>query len=364
MVLLYILGAIVFINCTYYLYFSKFSFYSRKESVDTPSIPVSVIVCAKNEATNLKKNIPLWLNQNYPLFELVLINDASLDETLEIIEEFAATDKRIKIVDVKNNEAFWGNKKYALTLGIKAARHEHLVFTDADCAPASNNWLSLMASKFSNQKELILGYGAYTRKKGFLNKLIRFETAITAIQYFSFALNGNPYMGVGRNLAYTSNLYFRNNGFMSHIKIMSGDDDLFVNEAATKNNTEICVYPDSFTLSEPKLTYREWFRQKQRHYTTSKFYKPRHKISLGAFYLFNFLFWLVAPLILVTPYWIIGLGIILHRFLFQYLIIGKGIKNLKEKDLIIAIPLYELLLIIIQLSIFISNKGENRIKWK
>lgn len=364
MVLLYFLGAIVFINCTFYFYFLKFSFYNRKDTSELPSIPVSVIVCAKNEAANLKKHIPLWLNQDYPLFELVLINDASLDDSLEIIEEFAASDNRIKIVDVKNNEAFWGNKKYALTLGIKAARHEHLVFTDADCAPASNQWLSLVASKFSNQKELILGYGAYIKKKGLLNKLIRYETATTAIQYFSYALNGNPYMGVGRNLAYTSNLYFRNNGFMSHIKIMSGDDDLFVNEAATRNNTEISIHPDSFTYSEPKLSYSEWFRQKQRHYTTSKYYKPKHKIALGIFYLFNLLFWIAGALTLLTSFWMFGLGLILLRLLIQYVIIGNGMKKLNESDLIFAVPFYELFLIFIQLSIFISNKGDNRVRWK
>lgn len=364
MILLYLLGAVVFINCIYYFFFSKFSFFQKSYSEELPSIPISVIVCAKNEAENLQKHIPLWLNQEYPLFELVLINDASVDETLEVIESFAKKDARIKIVNVKNNEAFWGNKKYALTLGIKAARHEHLVFTDADCAPASIKWLTLMASQFSSKKELVLGYGGYEKRKGILNKLIRFETVMTAVQYFSYALSGNPYMGVGRNLAYTSPLYFRNNGFMSHIKIISGDDDLFVNEVATKENTAVCTTPESFTYSEPKLTYREWFRQKQRHYTTSGHYKSKHKMLLGMYYLSNVLFWIIATLTLLTSFWMIGLGIILFRFLIQFLVIGKGMRKLQEKDLVFAIPLYELFLIFIQISIFISNKGDNRVRWK
>lgn len=364
MVLLYILGAVILINCIYYLFFSKFSFNSLSYSSEPPSIPVSVIVCAKNEADNLEKNIPLWLAQEYPLFELVLINDASMDESLEVMEKFAAEDDRIKIVNVKNNEAFWGNKKYALTLGIKAARHDHLVFTDADCFPASTKWLVLMASGFSQKKEIVLGYGGYERKKGILNKLVRFETLLTALQYFSSAMSGNPYMGVGRNLAYKTQLYYNNKGFMSHIKIPSGDDDLFVNEAATAKNTAICAHPDAFTYSQPKLTYKEWFRQKQRHYTTSKYYKTKHKIQLGLFYASNVFFWIMAAVVLLTDKWLIGLGLILFRFIVQYVVIGKAAQKLKEKDLIASIPLLEFFLLFIQISIFISNKGDSRVKWK
>lgn len=364
MVLLYVFGTVVLINCAYYILFSKFSFLKISEKTASEKYPVSLIVCAKNEAENLQKHIPLLQNQNHPNFEIILINDASIDETLEVMEAFAENDSRIQIVNVKNNEAFWANKKYALTLGIKRAKNKRLVFTDADCYPASNEWLANMASNFSDKKQLVLGYGAYEKRPGFLNKIIRFETLMTALQYFSYAKAGNPYMGVGRNLAYTSALYYENNGFMSHIKIPSGDDDLFVNEAGTSENTAICVNPEAFTYSLPKKKKKKWLIQKKRHYSTAKLYKPKHRFLLGMYYIFNLLFWLLAPLNLFTDFWIFGLGLILIRIVFQYLIIGNAAKKLKEADLLPLIPFYELFLIFTQLSIFISNSGEKNSRWK
>lgn len=364
MVFLYVFGVVTLINCVYFLLFSKFAFMDSAPKSNFETQPVSLIVCAKNEAENLKKHIPLWLAQDYPNFDLILINDASIDDTLEVIQSFAEKDNRIQVVNVKNNEAFWANKKYALTLGIKRSKHKRLVFTDADCYPASNQWLTTMVNNFSDEKELILGYGAYKKEKGFLNKLIRFETLMTAVQYFSYAKIGSPYMGVGRNLAYTSDLYYAVNGFMSHIKVPSGDDDLFVNEAATAKNVAISTTPNSFTYSIPKTSRKAWFTQKRRHYSTAKLYKLKHRLSLGIYYIFNFLFWPLAVFILLGDFWQIGLAIILLRLLIQYIIIGKAAKKLKEQDLVPFLPFFEIFLIFIQLSIFISNVGEKNSRWK
>ncbi|HBY70387.1 MAG TPA: glycosyl transferase family 2 [Flavobacteriaceae bacterium] len=364
MVLLYALTAVVVINCGYYILFSKFSFLPSSEIKSENNYPVSLIVCAKNEAENLKAHIPLWLGQNHPDFELILIDDASIDETLEVMESFQVDNPKIQIVKVKNNEAFWGNKKYALTLGLKRAKNQRLLFTDADCKPASNNWLTTMTAHFSQEKQLVLGYGAYQKKDGLLNRLIRFETLMTALQYFSYAKANMPYMGVGRNLSYTANLYYENKGFMSHIKLPSGDDDLFVNEAATPKNTAICVAEEAFTYSIPKKTWKAWWLQKKRHITTAKRYKPLHKFLLGLFYTSNFLFWGLSIFALIFSSWKIALAIILFRFLFQYIIVGKAARKLKEGDLIPFIPIFELFLVCYQMSIFISNSTTKQSRWK
>lgn len=364
MVLLYIFGAVALLNCAYYFLFGKFSFLKIPKKVASGHVPISVIICAKNEGENLKNHIPFWLNQQYPNFELILINDASIDDTLEVMEEFAATDPRIQIVNVKNIEAFWGNKKYALTLGIKRAKHNHLLFSDADCYPASQEWIATMASNFTAEKQLVLGYGGYEKQPGVLNKFIRFETLMTAVQYFSYAKAGNPYMGVGRNLGYTSSLYYENKGFMSHIKIPSGDDDLFVNEAATSKNTAICVAPEAFTYSYPKKSSKSWREQKTRHYSTAKLYKLKHRVLLGAYYIFNLLFWILAPIALFSEYWESGLAILLTRLLIQYIVVGKAAKKLKESDLIPWILFFEIFLVFSQLSIFISKSSEKNPRWK
>ena len=363
-VVFYIFVSVVFIQVIFYIYFfGKFAFLKPIKK-RRKNIEVSVIICAKNEAENLSKHIPLWQAQVHPHFEIILINDSSTDDTLEVMEKFAETDPRIQIVNVRNNEAFWANKKYALTLGIKRAKNTRLLFTDADCYPASEDWLSTMASNFSEEKQLVLGYGAYEKQPGFLNKLIRFETLMTAVQYFSFAQWGNPYMGVGRNLAYTSNLYYENNGFMGHIKVPSGDDDLFVNQAATAKNIEICVDSAAFTYSLPTKKNSAWQHQKRRHYSTAKHYKLNHRLLLGAFFLSNLLFWLLAVQIMFTEIWYFGLAIVIVRFVFQYFIIGRAAKKLGEKDLAPFLPFLELFLVFTQLSIFISNSGEKNQQWR
>lgn len=363
MVILYILGTVTFVNCAYYFLFSKFSFAEVSEK-KTTSVPVSLIVCAKNEAANLKKNIPAWIRQNYDQFELILINDASTDNTLEIMEEFEQKHQNIVLVNVKNNEQFWGNKKYALTLGIKKAQYNHFIFTDADCTPASRDWLAHMAAQFSDEKQIVLGYGAYEKKPGWLNKIIRFETLMTAVQYFSYAKAGIPYMGVGRNLAYTSSVFYRHNGFIKHIKHASGDDDLFVNETATSHNTAVCFHPDGFTFSVPKKTIRAWFQQKRRHYSTARYYKPLHKILLGVYSFSGLLFWIATAIALFTPMWPAALVFSGIRMLIQYVTIGRAAKKLGEKDLIPGIPFFDFFLVFIQMTIFIFIKSKKSVSWR
>ena len=199
---LYFFIVVVAIQLAYYLIiFGKFAFAKIQKS-NPKRISISVIVCAKNEAENAIRFIPLLAEQDYPDYEIILIDDASSDHTLDIFEEFEKQYSNIRLVKVKNNEAFWGNKKYALTLGIKAAKKDYLLFIDADCYPASKDWITTMSSQFTMQKTIVLGYGAYEKiANSFLNKIIRFETMITAVQYFSWAKIGKPYMGIGRNLA-------------------------------------------------------------------------------------------------------------------------------------------------------------------
>ncbi|AXG70052.1 poly-beta-1,6-N-acetyl-D-glucosamine synthase [Kordia sp. SMS9] len=362
--LLYALIVVAAIQILYFLLFGLFAFEKTKRR-KLQNIPVSVIVCAKNEAENLKILIPQLLQQAYQNFEIVLINDASSDETLNVMEEFKAANNTIKIVNVENNEAFWGNKKYALTLGIKAATNDYLVFTDADCVPASKSWLAEMTQHFSGTKTIILGYGAYARKKhSFLNLLIRFETLMAAVQAFSYAKLGIPYTAVGRNLAYHRSEFYKVNGFINHIKIRSGDDDLFIKDAATGKNTSICYSKNSVTISQPKTSFGAWFRQKRRHVSTSSHYKFIHKFLLGTFYSSQILFWILAIILLCTNLWMLALGILGIRVLVQYFVIGFSAKKLKEQDTLYMLPILEFFLVVIHFGIFIANTISKPTHWK
>ena len=365
-ILLYVFIGIVIIQFIYYIgVFGKFSF--AKLQNNTPKrIPVSVIVCAKNEAENIQKFVPLLLEQNYPDFELVLIDDSSSDNTLELFEAFEKNHANIKLVKVKNNEAFWGNKKFALTLGIKAAKNEYLLFTDADCYPTSKDWIKEMSAHFTLKKTIVLGYGAYEKINGsFLNKLIRFETLLTAIQYFSWAKVGKPYMGVGRNLAYKREEFFKVNGFIDHIKLRSGDDDLFINQASDAKNTTICFSPDSFTYSKPKTTFSEWFNQKRRHVSTAKHYKSFDRFQLGLFFVSQFLFVTLAiALVAFQHEWIVVTSIILGRYLFSWISLGYAANKLKEKDVMYWYPIIEIALLATQINVFFTNMFSKPVHWK
>lgn len=364
-VLLICFVVISFINICYYLGFFKFAFQESPNKKNQEPLPVSVIICAKNEAENLKDFLPKVLSQNYPRFEVVIINDASTDETLDVIEDFQSRDPRIKIVNVQNNEAFWANKKYALTLGIKKAVNPYLLFTDADCMPTSDLWISEMTTQFSEGKSIILGYGGYFVKKGsLLNKLIRFETMLTAIQYFSYASWGSPYMGVGRNLAYTSEEFYKQNGFATHLHLRSGDDDLFVNQAATESNTGLCFSKESITRSIPKKDLMSWFHQKKRHVSVANNYKPKHRFLLGLFYLSQIFFWLSLIILLFTHYWTIALVVLGLRLILQSVVFFRSGEKLHEKDLIWLFPFLEFFLISAQFGIFISNIISKPDHWK
>jgi Glycosyltransferases, probably involved in cell wall biogenesis len=363
---LYFFIVIVAIQFSYYLLvFGKFAFAKAQKS--TPKkIPISVIVCAKNEAENVARFIPLLAQQDYPDYEIILIDDASNDNTLEIFEEFEKQYSNVRLVKVQNNEAFWGNKKYALTLGIKASQKDYLLFTDADCYPTSKDWITAMSSQFTMHKTIVLGYGAYEKVvNSFLNKIIRFETLLTAVQYFSWAKMGHPYMGIGRNLAYKKEEFYNVKGFINHMKIRSGDDDLFINQIAKSKNTTICYSPESFTYSQPKTTFKAWFTQKRRHVSTARYYKLFDRTQLALFYASQLLFILLPIILLAFQYqWILVLSLIGFRYLFTWITLGFSAGKLKEKDVMYWFPIIEIVLIFTQLNVFITNIFSKPVYWK
>lgn len=363
-VLFYSFVVFTAIQIIYYLLFSSFLFTHKKEEKAYKEIPISIIICAKNEANNLQKFLPAVLDQDYSDYEVVLINDASTDETLEIMKAFKKKHSIITIINVENIEAFWGNKKYALTLGIKAAKNEHLLFTDADCKPVSKNWIAEMSKNFTQKETIVLGYGKYIKTTGIVNLFVRFETLLTAIQYFGYAKLGAPYMGVGRNLAYTKSDFYNVKGFINHMNIKSGDDDLFIQDAANNENTTICISENSFTESKASVTLKEWFQQKRRHISTANHYKIQHKFFLGLFFISKITLLISAPILFFFYSWKIILPILLSYYFVQYLVVGFSAKKLKEPEIIYFLPFLEIGLLLFQFSIFITNLISKPNHWK
>jgi glycosyltransferase involved in cell wall biosynthesis len=332
-------------------------FSSKKKDAPSFTPPISVIIAARNEEQNLVNNLPLILNQNYPNFEVIVVNDRSWDESLDVLLALEQQYEHLRTVDIPDVGKDGYAKKMALTLGIKAAQHDRLLFTDADCFPTSQNWILSMAQGFSNNKMLVLGAGPYQYQKGFLNKLIRYDAIMIAIQYLSFAKAKIPYMGVGRNLGYTKELYDSVRGFKSHYHIPSGDDDLFVNEASNRKNTTVIFNEEAITLSTPKDTYKAWKEQKSRHFTTGNRYKSFQLFLLTLFPLSIGLFYVSAGILALLNFFpLYILGLVGFKILIQMLTFSQPFKIMGSKNLIFMAPFLELIFLFLTPSLISKSK--------
>lgn len=334
-ILFYAFAAVTIIQVFYYTwFFCRVAFFKAKEKAKSQQHPVSVIVCARDEDENLARNLPGVLVQSYPsTYEVVVVNDNSNDDSKYILQELKKTFKSLQVVELTQEAKHISGKKYPLSIGIRESKNEILLLTDADCVPASEHWIEKMQNAYTDNIEIVLGYGAYHKKKGLLNKLIRFETFHTALQYLSYALAGIPYMGVGRNLSYRKNLFFRHKGFSSMNHIPSGDDDLFINKTSNKQNTAVVIDPDAITRSIPKTTWGGWLRQKSRHYTTAKYYKPKHKFLLGLYFATQFVYYPLFAAALVFFDWKFVIAAFSLRLIIQAIVLYKSMKKMGEKDL-------------------------------
>ena len=315
--------------------------------------PVSVIICARNEEENLAKFLPLVLKQEYPEFEVIVVNDCSWDKSQDLLENLQKSHRNLKISEIREVNGREHGKKFALTIGIKAALYETLLLTDADCYPTGNDWIAHLLNGYGNDKEIVLGYGKYDRHPGFLNTIIRFDAFFIAVQYLSRALKGETYMGVGRNLSYKKDLFFSTKGFASHIHLQSGDDDLFINEVATKKNVSVVVDKGAFTISEPEKTWKSWFLQKKRHHSTAKFYRPEHKASLILYPLTWYLFYFSAITGFILQFGVLILisGTLLRAFL-QIVILHASARKLDEPDLGWKAPFLEFVQMILIMPLY------------
>lgn len=356
--------SIVILLWYYLYYFYRIAFYEEQDSTSALH-PITIIVCVRNEDHNLPEFLPLILTQEYKEFEVIVVDDCSWDNTPHLLRDFEEKYSHLKVITIKADANHSHGKKFALMVGIKGAKYDHLLLTDGDCRPTSNKWLHTMVRKFTVEKEIVLGYSKYEKMNSFLNKLIRFDAFHIGMQYLSFALAGTPYMGIGRNLAYKKSLFFNNKGFSTHYHIESGDDDLFINEVANDKNTTIEISEESFTESRVKNNFKDWIDQKKRHLTTWTSYKASHKVLLGVYPFAQILFWLLFIFLLCLGYNIyIVLGLFVLKIVVQLFIYKLVMDKLKESDLWLISLFGEIFLLLFYPALTISNSLYRRPKWK
>lgn len=331
--------------------------------------PVSVIICAKDEADNLRRFLPFILEQEYPHYEVIVINDGSTDDTEVLLNDLSLLYSNLRTTFVPVGANNLSTKKLGLTLGVKAAKYDLLLFTDADCLPEDKTWIARMARNFTPGTDFVLGYGAYLHKNGLLNRLITFDTLFIGLQYMGMALARKPYMGVGRNLAYRKEVFFAQKGFASTLHLPAGDDDLMVNKAATPTNTRIEIAPESITWSEPKTTLKGWFFQKERHLSVASYYKESSKFRLtiepvvrGVFYAAFVLCMVFGNLVTM----IAAGALFLIRFAVQAIIINKSAKHFGDRRYFFTLPLFDIYLPLVSLYILTVGKlfKNKAVRWK
>ena len=338
---------------------------------------VSVILAAHNESYNLSQYLQALLSQDYPLYEVIVVDDGSEDSTREVVERYMTSDPRLKMSFVPYGARVRSTKKLAITLAAKAAKYDYLLLTDADCVPESSHWISEMMSGFQlstiNSQlstDIVLGFGAYFMHKSHLNRLVQFDTLFNGLHYLGAALCGHPYMGVGRNLAYKKSLFFESGGFSHLMTTRAGDDDLFVNHVATRTNTSVVISRESLTWSPSKRTFKEWWQQKRRHLSVSPQYRTSTKCRLAFEPLTRGLFYvaLIGALVyyfLYTSYIVplyIALGLFLLRWIVQTVILNTSARRLGLKSFnMFSILWFDIVLPLINLWMLIIPKKQT--KW-
>lgn len=334
-------GVLFIIQLIYYLgLYNRIHLHNkavRKEEVHfTQELPpLSVIICARNEADNLRKVLPAILEQDYPQFEVIIINDASTDETEDVLGVMEEKYHHLYHSFTPDSARYISHKKLALTLGIKASKHDWLVFTETNCIPASNQWLKLMARNFTSQTQIVLGYSGYDRTKGWLHKRVAFDALFQSLRYLGFALAGKPYMGIGRNMAYRKELFFKQKGYSKYLNLQRGEDDLFVNQMANGNNTRVETDFNATMRILPVYRYKDWKEEKVSYAATSRFYHGAQRNLAGFETLSRLLFYVVCMVGvasgIINFHWLVA-GIALSAWLIRYTV-QAVIINLTAKEM-------------------------------
>jgi len=345
------------------LVYGRLAFFKPKESKEEFH-PISVIIAARNESDNLYENLPLILQQDYPQFEVIVVNNQSVDDSMYLLSAYQQQYPHLHVIDVAKSKHLLPGKKLPITLGVKGAKYEHLLLTDADCKPSSNQWIKQMSSNFGAEKEIVLGYAPYEKKKGFLNAIVRFDAAWIGVQYLSMSLAGNPYMGVGRNLAYTKSLFERIRGFKSHYSLPSGDDDLFIQQAAQNKNHAICIHTDAYCLSPAPIDWSSYIRQKSRHYSASEHYKVIKKALLGI-YPFTLLLLLISFVLLCTNtefHWVSS-GVFFSVIMLKWWIIGRCLSKLNERRFAFTFLLWDIFFVVFTPLLYFTSERKDNKRW-
>lgn len=338
----------------YFYYFLPLSFRVEKKSTSSNHNGVSVIIAFRNEEENLKRNLPSLLEQNYPKYEILFVNDHSEDDGPDYLS--SVDDARLQILNLVEANG----KKAAIQLGIQKAKFDILLFTDADCSPISEEWISEMTNSLNADKSIAIGYGSFRKEFSFLNWIQRYENFMNMLQNHAFSKRSKAVMGVGRNLAYRKEVFEKSTAFEKYEHIRSGDDDLIVNEMSNASNTAFIENIKSHTISSAANSWKDYFFQKRRHLEAGKYYLFSDRLKLGIFGLSQLIFNLLFITLLIGgDYLPIILSIFVGKIFLQLMNYAAPMRRLGEFDLFWLMAILEIIYLP-----FITLVGISQYLWK
>jgi glycosyltransferase involved in cell wall biosynthesis len=347
----------------FWLLFVRLAFY-KKAFEETEEKPVSLVIIANNQYRDVNENLAAFLEQAHRRYEVVLVVDNSEDGTMELMDEFTKKYPHLRIVELTQSLNWFSGRKFPLSLGIKSAYSDLILLTNIDCRPASEQWITEMAAAMQPRKEIVLGYSSW-RTKSKINKWLRFTAFYDALLYLSMALNGIPFKGIGRNLSYTRELFYRHKGFSAHYTISAGDDELFVNKTATRRNVSVQISPGSRIDQVRPYSFRRWLISERNRLGIRRYFKAGHRLLIETYNLSLFLFFaLLATLLILKAPWISVAAIFALRFISQLIIFGLIQKRLHEKSLLLLSPIFEIFLMFIDFFIRLHLLFSRQRKWQ
>lgn len=369
----------LFIQLFYYLhYYNGIIRYNRKIKKNlinyTSSKPaVSIIVCANNEVENLSMNLPKLLEQNYPSYEVIVVNDGSTEESCNLLKQLVKKYPNLHHTFLPREAKYTNRKKMCLNIGIKAAHNEQLIIVDADCEPESNAWLSYIMRNYTSEVDLVLGFSDFREKKGFLNKLIGYENLLSTMQFMGFALKGRVIKGNGHNISYKKSIVVKNKAVSSHLRLEYGDDDLLVQEISTAKNVRIEFSPDSVIHANRKISFKNYLYDKEKKLMTQEQYKKSLKALLYIDKISNLAYKII--LIGLLSYSLVSTDRLLLLITFSIffikatthsIVVNKTAKILREKNFYLTSLLIEFIKPFISLYVLIKKSMSKNKKntWK
>jgi glycosyltransferase involved in cell wall biosynthesis len=365
-----LLGCLLVQLLFYWVIFSRFAFnrFAKKDENVYPG--VSVVICVKNDCSYLEQFLPFILTQDYPDYEVIVVNDNSNDDTEHILREMQQFHKHLQVISIATQVQKKNDNKLALAVGIKSAKNDLILMTNADCQPRSASWIRELAACSTDKKSIVLGYRTYKPKKGLLNILVRFDVLYTAIRYFSFTLTGCPYMGTKSNMLYSKEMFLQNNDYLLAYKMDAGENDLFISKMMNKHNTTISYsYPSQMIASFHYQSFLEWINRKKKHIRAMKYAKSTSKFFLSLYWYTGLLFYIllvITLLLSVNVIWGIGflLGVYFIRLFSQWFIFAKACNKLNEKQLIKYIPLMDIFFMFLIPLIKALTSFQKQSRWK